>query len=317
MISASTAASRARVIDNREVAPGVWRIPLSIVNAYIVQGDDPGTWLLIDAGLGTSGPAILKMAAERFGPHSPPAAIVLTHGHFDHVGALHSLLEIWDVPIYAHPLELPYLNGTSAYPPPDPAVGGGLMSCLSRVFPRGPIDVRDSLRLLPSDGSVPFASEWEWIHTPGHTVGHVSLFRESDRTLIAGDAFVTTRQESLVGSMLRIPEVWRCPAYYTSDWEAAYDSIVALADLDPEIAATGHGLPMRGARLHEGLAALLENWSEVRPHYGRYVRQPALADEQGVVWTPPPVIDRNLWKIAAVAGVTALAVAAWRRRQQH
>ena len=38
---------------------------------------------------------------------------------------------------------------------------------------------------------------WRWIPTPGHTPGHVSLFREADRSLIAGDAFVTVRQDSL------------------------------------------------------------------------------------------------------------------------
>ena len=41
---------------------------------------------------------------------------------------------------------------------------------------------------------------WRWVHTPGHTAGHVSLFRDADRTLIAGDAFVTTKQESALPS---------------------------------------------------------------------------------------------------------------------
>src|SRR5919107_1012291 len=61
-----------------------------------------------------------------------PAAVVLTHGHFDHVGSLEALLEAWDVPIYAHPLERPYLTGVSPYPPPDPLVGGGMMAFASK-----------------------------------------------------------------------------------------------------------------------------------------------------------------------------------------
>ena len=66
-----------------------------------------------------------------FGHGNRPAAILLTHGHFDHVGALKTLAEEWDVPVYAHTLELPYLTGRSSYPPPDPSVGGGAMAAMS------------------------------------------------------------------------------------------------------------------------------------------------------------------------------------------
>jgi glyoxylase-like metal-dependent hydrolase (beta-lactamase superfamily II) len=71
---------------------------------------------------------ILSAAQARFGESGRPSAIVLTHGHFDHVGPLETLAAEWDVPVYAHPLEHPYLNGTTSYPPPDPTVGGGLMA---------------------------------------------------------------------------------------------------------------------------------------------------------------------------------------------
>ena len=47
---------------------------------------------------------IESAARERFGEGARPAAIVLTHGHFDHVGCLEKLAEKWDAPIYAHPL---------------------------------------------------------------------------------------------------------------------------------------------------------------------------------------------------------------------
>ena len=46
-------------------------------------------------------------------------AIVMTHGHFDHVGALEDLAEEWDTPVDAHPLEHPYLDGKASYPPGD------------------------------------------------------------------------------------------------------------------------------------------------------------------------------------------------------
>ncbi|WP_347404076.1 MBL fold metallo-hydrolase [Mesorhizobium sp. WSM4976] len=37
---------------------------------------------------------------------------------------------------------------------------------------------------------------WRWLHTPGQAPGHISLWREADHTLVAGDAFITTGQES-------------------------------------------------------------------------------------------------------------------------
>ena len=130
---------------------------LAIVNVvfYGVRGAGGGRWVLIDAGVPGTAALILNAAARLYGTGARPAAIVLTHGHFDHAGALEDLAARWDVPVYAHELELPYLNGRAAYPPPDPTVGGGLMSTLSRFYPRGPVDVSRWLQPLPADGSVP------------------------------------------------------------------------------------------------------------------------------------------------------------------
>ncbi|KPF98093.1 MBL fold metallo-hydrolase, partial [Rhodopseudomonas sp. AAP120] len=146
----------------REIAPDVAYKQLAIVNVMFVgppQAGDGG-WVLIDAGLFGSAAAIRSAARARFGGEGRPSAIVMTHGHFDHVGSLQTLARDWDVPVYAHPAELPFLNGTESYPPADPNVGGGLMARLSPLFPTSPVDVGHWLRALPPDGSVPPLPEW-------------------------------------------------------------------------------------------------------------------------------------------------------------
>jgi glyoxylase-like metal-dependent hydrolase (beta-lactamase superfamily II) len=197
---------------------------------------------------------------------------VLTHGHFDHVGALATLSQEWDVPVYAHPLEHPYLNGTQSYPPADPSVGGGVMALLSPLFPTRPVDVRERLRPLPEDGSVPGMPGWRWLHTPGHAPGHISLWREADRMLVAGDAFVTTKQESVYAAVNQKPEMHGPPMYFTPDWNSARRSVQTLASLAPETVVTGHGQAMRGPEMRMALDELARRFDEVAvPVTGRYV----------------------------------------------
>jgi glyoxylase-like metal-dependent hydrolase (beta-lactamase superfamily II) len=215
---------------------------------------------------------IRAAAVKRFGEGSRPSVIILTHGHFDHVGALEELADEWDVPVYAHALELPYITGRQSYPAPDPTVGGGAMAVLSFLYPRGPIDIGARAAQLPTDGSVPGLPEWRWLHTPGHAPGHVSLFRDRDRCLIAGDAVITVKQESALAVWTQRPELHGPPMYFTPDWVAAAASTRALAQLDPEILASGHGLPLRGANMRVALDQLAAEFESIAmPESGRYV----------------------------------------------
>jgi glyoxylase-like metal-dependent hydrolase (beta-lactamase superfamily II) len=104
---------------------------------------------------------------------------------------------------------------------------------------------------------------WVWIHTPGHSPGHISLWRRSDRTIIAGDAFITTNQESAYAVALQRPEMHGPPMYYTADWEKARASVQRLAALEPELVITGHGAAMRGEEMREALHSLARTFDLV------------------------------------------------------
>ena len=94
--------SKQMYIDWHSVAPGVWRIKDVFVNMYLIHNPSENKWVLVDTGLKTSAKKIRKVANHLFWPESKPAAIILTHAHFDHTGSLRQLADEWDVPIYAH-----------------------------------------------------------------------------------------------------------------------------------------------------------------------------------------------------------------------
>ncbi|WP_059044482.1 MBL fold metallo-hydrolase [Paenibacillus rubinfantis] len=256
-----------------EVLPDLYCHTLQIVNICLV-GDPAGQdFVLVDAGMPGSANEIVSVTETRYGAGRKPKAILLTHGHFDHVGAVIELIEQWNIPVYAHELEIPYLTGHKSYPEPDPTVEGGMVAKMSALFPNEPINLGKHVQPLPSDGSVPHLAGFRWIHTPGHTPGHVSLFRDKDRTLMAADAFVTVRQDSLYKVLTQEMEISGPPRYLTTDWTAARESVRKLAALQPTVAVTGHGRPVSGQVLSEGLQKLVDEFDRIAiPDYGKYVK---------------------------------------------
>lgn len=301
-----------------DVAPDVVGLKTQIVNSYFIGLPNAKDWVLVDAGLPGQAHEFIKVAEERFGKGVPPAAIILTHGHFDHVGSLHSLLEIWRVPVYAHSLELPYLTGQASYPPPDPTVGGGAMAWSSFLYPKHPIDICHSVRALPEDGSVPFLPEWRWIHTPGHTNGHISLFRDVNGVMIVGDAFTTLEAESLLANLTLTPKLHRPPAYFTPDWPAAKVSIEKLAELSPTVVATGHGVPLFGQAMREDLLRLgYEFERRGLPASGRYREIPAAYDNQTGTARVPPAPVTPYVVAAGILALVGLAVFGWKAAHEE
>lgn len=257
----------------QEVLPDLYCYTNQIVNVCLV-GDPEKTdeWVLIDTGMPESVNSIIKVVEDRFGENSKPKAIIQTHGHFDHVGSVVDLVEKWGVPVYAHEVELPFLTGEQSYPEPDGSVEGGLVAKMSPMFPNEPVDLGTNIEALPSDGSVPHMPSWRWLHTPGHAPGHISLLRDEDRALIAGDAFVTVKQESLYKVVTQEEEINGPPRYLTTDWDAARESVEKLEALKPTVAVTGHGHPMSGDELLDGLERLVREFDRMAiPDYGRFV----------------------------------------------
>ncbi len=254
-----------QVVSMDDIAPGVRGLRITFVNVFAVTHPDGG-WTLIDAAIPFSAGLIRRWAEKHF--NRPPQAIVLTHGHFDHVSAAGDLAGEWGAPIYAHGLEFPYLTGEKEYPAPNPGAGGGLMTLLSPIYPRSPVNLGSRLRRLPMAGDAPMPlpelPSWEILHTPGHTPGHVSFFRSGDRTLLVGDAFCTTKPESFFeAAVAQQPELHGPPSYFTSDWSMARKSVQHLATLNPTIVAPGHGKPLAGPYVPGALRKLAAEFDAV------------------------------------------------------
>jgi glyoxylase-like metal-dependent hydrolase (beta-lactamase superfamily II) len=186
------------------------------------------------------------------------------------------------------------------------------MSALSRFYPRGPVNVAEWLQPLPPDGSVPPMPGWRWLHTPGHTPGHVSLWREADGVLLASDALATMKLDSWSAYFTRGRELSRPSPPFTFDWGTTRESIGQLADLEPKVVAAGHGLPIAGDRVASELRGFIEGFSP--PQRGRYVGSPAVAGEEGVEELPPSVPDPYArWFVGAAIALAAILTLARRR----
>ncbi len=305
------------------IAPGVTWVPTSFVNTYLI-GEPGGPWALVDTGIPGFGWKIRAAAAERFGQDSRPEAIFLTHGHFDHAGNAQALSDHWDVPIYAHPLEMPYLAGRSDYPPPDPTVGGAI-AMLSRVMPHSGYDFGARLRAYVAttgqpdaanaEGILPGLDGWRWVFTPGHSPGHVAFFRESDRTLLAGDAIATMNMDSWIELAVKQRELAPAGNPFISDWEKYIQSSQTLAALEPETLGAGHGYPMSGHELPDDLGRFVRHLSP--PSHGRYVKKPAHTDERGVDWLPPKPADPFPYLLGAVGVGLAVALTLYPKKKKR
>jgi glyoxylase-like metal-dependent hydrolase (beta-lactamase superfamily II) len=212
------------------VAPGVWLLkgwPPYAINAYLA-GD-----VLIDTGTRWAGRRLLRTLRRR-----PPALVALTHCHPDHRGSAALLCRTFRMPLACHEADAPVMEGRQPMHPrvPFPGLFGPLMDL-------GPYPVGRVLR----DGDR--VGDFRVVHAPGHTMGHVFFFRESDRVTIAGDVlanihFVTGR-----------PGLREPPRVFSIDPALNRESARLLLSLRPSLVCFGHGPPLRDPELLERFVA--------------------------------------------------------------
>ncbi len=284
----------------KEIANEVAIVPLTIANVYLVGTKN--LWYLVDSGLAGDVKKIRKAVAARFGAQAKPAAIVLTHGHVDHAGSALALADEWNVPVRAARLEMPYLSGQSAYPPPDPTTPG-FLTLVSRFVTQHPVNLGSRLSVIDEADPFPGLTGWKCIPTPGHSPGQVSFFRKSDGILLAGDAITTVNSESLLAILTKKQQISRPPVVSTLNWPQARESVARLAALHPVLLAAGHGTPMSNTKDQ------LQHFADTFPipAQGRFVQTPAQVNENGIVSLPPQPEDQvpGIAKSLLVAGLAA------------
>lgn len=290
-----------------QIAPGVHLLragrSAAASNVYLIASGS--TWVLVDAAWAGSAETITAAAESLFGTGTKPAAILLTHLHPDHSGAAGALARTWGVPVYVHPAELPMAPGRYL-PEYTMPLDRWVVIPLMRLLPRRTRarieqagSLTDVVRPLGPGGVVPALPDWQWVHTPGHTPGHVAYLRRSDGVLIAGDAAVTVDLNSVLGTLTGRRRLAGPPRYTTWDQPAAVRSVAALAALEPRVLAPGHGLPLAtaaGEALHH-LARKLDRPRAGRLRRGlRTLRVAVAAPRYGGAgrYRPPPLVYARL-----------------------
>ncbi|KPE52789.1 MBL fold metallo-hydrolase [Chryseobacterium indologenes] len=208
----------------RKIAPEVTQIslmPRNSINCYIIEG------VLVDSGIRSSYTTV-KKALQKI----PVYQHILTHAHADHQGCSDQICAEFAIPLLCHPDEVFRTETgmvTNDYPAPEHWVAK-----LQQKYWAG--QGHKVERTIVENDSI---GNFRVIETPGHSPGHISLFRERDGVLIIGDA-ATNMNLLTTATGLRLP-----PNIFTSDQHRNIRSLRKLAELNPAIICFGHGPVMR------------------------------------------------------------------------
>ena len=216
------------------VANGVYVLPVprspqetnSFLNLTLIVDEQNGN-TLVDAGLPDQMEAISTALAEAGIGVRDLRRIIFTHQDLDHVGSGAALVRQSGARVLAHAADAPYIEGSLRPLKLSPQMleqRPQMRKVLERLEPVA-IDeyVEDGTRLDVAGGT-------RVISTPGHTPGHISLYLERSKVLIAGDA-LTAERGALNGPN---PSM-------TLEMRTAIQSIRRLADLEIDTIVCYHG----------------------------------------------------------------------------
>lgn len=170
----------------RSVLPGIHTIR-GIMGVCHLLVDERGEAVLLDTGLvGEQWQIRRQLRQLGLGPEAVKA-ILLTHGHIDHVGNLAWAKRWTGAPIYAHPAEQAHIDGKYPY-------AGASRWCerMERIgySVLGYRPVRIDRFILDGD-EVPFWGGLKVVHLPGHTEGHCAFYSARHDLLFSGDLFAS------------------------------------------------------------------------------------------------------------------------------
>ncbi|MGE4426610.1 MAG: MBL fold metallo-hydrolase [Solirubrobacteraceae bacterium] len=207
----------------REVADGIFHLslaPRASVNAYLL-GD-----VLVDAGAALQGRRVLKALQGR-----AVARHVVTHAHVDHAGGSRRVVDELGIPVAGGIADVEALHAGRTRVRPMPRIVGAVAERVS-AYPALP----EATGLEPGSEVGP---GFVVLETPGHSAGHISLWRERDGVLVCGDVVNTM---NLLTTRAGIQEP---PTAFTPDPARNRESIRTIAALEPRLVLAGHGPPVR------------------------------------------------------------------------
>src|SRR5215210_5712511 len=216
------------------VANGVYVLPIprspqepeSFLNLTLIVDEENGN-TLVDAGLPDQVEAISAALVEAGIGVRDLRRIIFTHQDLDHVGSGAALVRQSGATVLAHPADAAHIDGSLRPLKPSPEMlerRPQMREVLERLEP-----VRVDEHLADGD-RLDLAGGTRVIFTPGHTPGHLSLYLERPKVLVAGDALTAD------GGHLNGPN-----PPLTLDVRAALRSVRRLADLEIDTIVCYHG----------------------------------------------------------------------------